>query len=205
MMRVNFHRRSLAAGLLLLPLLCGIAAAEDHGRFVGRVAVEWLDDQSDSRDMRLLEQFAFVDPTGKVWAVPKGAVINGASIPRLFWSLVGPPFVGAYRRASVIHDYYCDVRSEPWLAVHRMFFEASLAGGVPEATAKIMYVAIYGAGPRWSEATGADRAGRPRKLPNPWLSEASAHEIEEWIEADNPSLEELERRVDRDLAPGTPQ
>jgi Protein of unknown function (DUF1353) len=202
MMRVSFRRRPLAAGLLLLPLLCGTAAAEDSGRFVGRVAVEWLD---DSRNMRLLEEFAFVDPTGKVWAVPAGAVINGASIPRLFWSLIGPPFVGAYRRASVIHDYYCEARSEPWLAVHRMFYEASLAGGVPEATAKIMYVAIYGAGPRWSEATGADRAGRPRMLPSPRLSETSAHEIEEWIASDNPSLDDLERRVDQNLAPGAAQ
>ena len=205
MMRIGFRRISLAGGLLVLPLLCGTAAAEDYGRFVGRVAVEWLDDESDSRDMRLLEEFAFVDPTGKVWAVPKGAVINGASIPRLFWSLIGPPFVGAYRRASVIHDYYCEARSEPWLAVHRMFYEASLAGGVPEVTAKIMYAAIYGAGPRWAAATGADRAGRPRMLPRPELSEASAHEIGEWIESANPSLDELERRVDRHLAPGTSQ
>jgi Protein of unknown function (DUF1353) len=201
MMRVSFHRRLLAAGLILIPLLCGAANAEDRGRFVGRVAVEWLDENGDSRSMRLLEEFAFVEPTGKVWAVPKGAVINGASIPRLFWSLIGPPFVGAYRRASVIHDYYCEARSEPWLSVHRMFYEASLAGGVPESTAKIMYFAVYGAGPRWSEATGADRAGRPRMLPSPKLGEASADEIKQWIEAENPSLEDIESRVDQDLAP----
>ena len=165
MMRIGFRRIPLVVGLLVLPLLCGTAAAEDYGRFVGRVAVEWLDSQGDSRDMRLLEEFAYVDPTGKVWAVPKGTVVNGASIPRLFWSLIGPPFVGAYRRASVIHDYYCEARSEPWLAVHRMFYEASLAGGVPEGTAKIMYMAVYGAGPRWSQATGADRAGHPACSP----------------------------------------
>lgn len=204
-MRIGLPGKSLSAAILLVPLLGGPAPAEDRGRFVGRVAVEWLDENGDSRSMRLLEEFAFVDPTGRVWAVPKGAVINGASIPRLFWSLIGPPFIGAYRRASVVHDYYCEERSEPWLSVHRMFYEASLAGGVPESTAKVMYFAIYGAGPRWAEAKPGDRAGRPRALPAPRLSEASAHAIEEWIEADNPSLADIEARVDRQADPPAAQ
>ncbi|MCP4386117.1 MAG: DUF1353 domain-containing protein [Hyphomicrobiales bacterium] len=189
--------------LLLLPILATVAEEEEHGRFIGRVAVEWLDN-GDSRNMRLLEEFSYVDQTGKAWTVPEGAVVNGASIPRPFWALIGPPFVGAYRRASVIHDYHCETMSEPWKAVHRMFYEASRAGGVDKVTAKVMYAAIYGGGPRWTEAT-SDRAGRPRRLPKPDLTEESAEALETWIRSEDPSLDEVEMRVEGTVGSAPPQ
>jgi len=33
-----------------------------------------------------------------------GAKTDGASIPRFFWRLVGPPLAGKYRKAAIIHD-----------------------------------------------------------------------------------------------------
>jgi len=36
--------------------------------------------------------------------VKKGFKYDGASIPRIFWSLIGSPFTGAYQRAAFIHD-----------------------------------------------------------------------------------------------------
>jgi len=39
--------------------------------------------------------------------VPKGFVCDGASIPRIFWSLVGHPLSGGPLRAAVIHDHLC--------------------------------------------------------------------------------------------------
>lgn len=194
----------LAGVLLSLGAFTTVATAEDGGRFVGRVAVEWLDEDGGSRNMRLLEDFSFVDPAGKTWMVPEGAIINGASIPRAFWSAIGPPFVGAYRRASVIHDYYCETMSEPWKTVHWMFYEASVAAGVDEVTAKMMYAALYGAGPRWEETTSGERAGKPRRLPAPQLDEASMKALEDWIRAEDPSLEAVETRIDRMLGPIRP-
>jgi len=35
---------------------------------------------------------------------PKGTVTDGASIPRFFWRLIGPPMTGRYRKAAIIHD-----------------------------------------------------------------------------------------------------
>lgn len=118
----------------------------DWGRFEGQVVASW---DADGRLMTLREDFAYVDPTGKRWLAPAGTVVDGASIPRLFWTVIGSPFSGRYRNASVVHDIECDEMREPWQDVHRMFYEACRAGGVEEAQAKVMYYAVYHFGPRW--------------------------------------------------------
>jgi hypothetical protein len=101
--------------------------------------------------MRLIEPFYYFDSAGEKWKVPAGAVVDGASIPRIFWSFIGHPFRIPYRNASVIHDYYCDVRLRPWRRVHRTFHEAMLTSGVSETMANVMYFAVYAAGPRWNQ------------------------------------------------------
>ena len=195
------HRRTLGLVMWTLSILflCTNAQAENEGRFDGRVVVEWLTNDEGDRDMRLFEQFTYTDPAGKSWHVPEGAIINGASIPRAFWTLVGPPFVGDYRRASVVHDYYCDVRTETWQAVHKMFYHASLTGGVPELQAKIMYAAVRGGGPRWREVEVRSLEGAVELFIidlNNSLSEESALELEAWIESENPDVNEIEERVE---------
>lgn len=116
-------------------------------RFVGEVQVKFLD---DGRLMELLSPFEFIDGVDKRWPVPKGMRTDGASIPRPLWSIVGGPFEGAYRSAAIVHDWYCDVRTEPWRAVHRMFYEAMLATGTNAHHAKLLYLGVRLAGPRWS-------------------------------------------------------
>jgi len=116
--------------------------------FSGDVEARWF---HDGRTMKLLRDFSFSDRTGKLWLAPAGSKVDGASIPRAFWSTVGPPFVGKYRRASVIHDVYCQTRSEPWQEVHRMFYEAMRADGTSSNQARQMYFAVRNFGPRWDE------------------------------------------------------
>lgn len=116
------------------------------GEYSGTVKAEWL---TKTREMRLLEQFFFKDPNCKVWAVPKGAVVDGASIPQPFWSLIGGPFEGRYRDASVVHDYYCKVRTEPSDLVHEMFYYAMLANGVDSNKAGLMFYLVSWFGPKW--------------------------------------------------------
>lgn len=118
----------------------------EWGRFEGHVVARWED---DGRTMTLVEPFAYVDPRDDRWPAPTGAVVNGASIPRVFWSLIGGPFAGEFREASVVHDVACEVRARPWQAVHRMFYEACRCGGVGDVKAKTMYYAVYHFGPRW--------------------------------------------------------
>ena len=118
----------------------------DYGHYTGALIFEPL---TDGRRMRVMQDFGFMEADGLHWPVPPRTIVDGASIPRPLWSLIGGPFEGKYRNASVVHDYYCDVRSAEWHMVHRMFFRGMLASNVPIAQAKLMYAAVYFAGPRW--------------------------------------------------------
>jgi Protein of unknown function (DUF1353) len=116
---------------------------------------------SDGRLMLVLQPFGFVSADQKHWQVPVGTEVDGASIPQALWSLMGGPFEGKYRDASVVHDYYCDTRIEPWKLVHQMFYEAMIVSGVSETRAKLMYAGVYFGGPRWSD-TAVKNANIPR-------------------------------------------
>lgn len=173
-------------------------AAQSTGRFEGKVVVEWLaDDAKPDRDMRLVEPFTFVDANQNVWRVPEGAIVNGASIPRPLWSLFGAPFVGDHRRASVVHDHYCTTMSRPWPAVHRMFFDALLASGVPRTRAKAFYSAVLRGGPRWSRVAGAEPGGSEFTRVTPDVSETELAALEAWVLTNDPPLNQLEREVQR--------
>lgn len=138
----------------------GADVASDWGRFVGDVVARWSD---NGRDMTLVEPFAYVDPRAVQWDAPAGAIVNGASIPRAFWSLIGGPFEGRFRQASVVHDVACEIRTREWQAVHRMFYEACRCGGVAVVQAKTMYYAVWHFGPRWRvEERKTIVAGRPQ-------------------------------------------
>src|SRR5262245_22637636 len=68
--------------------------AVSFGRFEGEVVASWDD---DGRNMTLRQPFAYLDAQNRVWEAPAGSVVNGASIPYGFWSLIGGPFEGQYR------------------------------------------------------------------------------------------------------------
>ncbi|MEM6822451.1 MAG: DUF1353 domain-containing protein [Verrucomicrobiota bacterium] len=177
--------------------------------YSGKVVVEWLEESGPDRKMKLLKTISFTDATGKVWTAPKGWVVDGASIPALFWNTVGPPFVGDYRRASVVHDYYCDTKSESWKNVHRMFYDACLAAGESKTRARLMYAAVFAGGPRWEmlppePESGYSRFwpfGRTTNIVQPVISYSPTPDAERfkesvsWIQDESLSLEELEARL----------
>lgn len=144
------------------------AVGGEWGRFEGRVVAEWLD---DGRDMRLVESFAYVDAADTHWLAPADAVVNGASIPRAFWSVIGGPFAGRFRNASVVHDVACVEKAQGWREVHRMFYEACRCADAPLIKSKIMYYAVYHFGPRWQPAGLGFRDETP---PQPTAEQAAA-------------------------------
>ncbi len=123
-----------------------------HGVFSGNPKTEWITSQAgEDRDMRLLEDFSFTDPDGRVWPAPTGSVINGASIPRALWALVGSPYTDDYRRASVVHDVACDTPSVNRKEADVMFYHACRAGGCSASQARTLYAGVrIGA---WSAAS----------------------------------------------------
>lgn len=93
---------------------------------------------------------------------PKGTFTDGASIPRLFWRLIGSPLTGRYRQAAVIHDAGYTNQLQ-WLTLHLphkytrkemdlMFLKLMKALGVSWWRRKAMYRAVrwFGGG-HWTK------------------------------------------------------
>lgn len=130
------------------------------GHFEGNIDARWLRDDGKDRRMRLLADFAFIDTGGFRWRAQAGDTIDGASIPEAVWSIVvGTPFIGDYRRASVVHDVACEKKIRTSRDAHRMFYEAMLADGTERHRALLFYTAVRLFGPHWSGTdTGVSNA-----------------------------------------------
>lgn len=113
-----------------------------HNTFSGNPKTEWLTQTGDDRDMKLLEDFFYIDPKGKQWNAPAGSVVNGASIPVPLWSIIGSPYTGEYRRASIVHDIACDNTSVPRREADEMFYHACIAGGCEPKQAEVLYAGV---------------------------------------------------------------
>ncbi len=119
-----------------------------------------------------VERLDFVDGSGKTWIAHKGIVTDGASIPKIFISIVGEPRSPEFVNAAAVHDAYCGAGNESaprfhkdsWQRVHVMFYDALRAGGTPEIKAKIMFAAVYLGGPRWGRGTHSSPIALPLNL-----------------------------------------
>lgn len=177
----------------------------EWGRFSGSPKTEWLD---DGRNMIVLEDFTYTDTAKKVWLAKAGSKVNGASIPSPLWSIMGGPFEGKYRNASIVHDVACVERKEPSEAVHEMFYRACRCGGIEEIQAKILYSAVQLGGPSWvlkqvhesharKDAQGnvvtesVTRIIAVESAPVVNLDEAKMKQLAEMIKERNPSLDQI--------------
>jgi hypothetical protein len=111
----------------------------------GKATVEWM---SDGRSVKLLNELSFNDGK-RVWVAPKDSIVDGASIPWFFWRFIGSPFVGKYRRASVIHDVYCVTEEFDSKEVHKVFYKMMVADEVRPFKASFMWLAVRLFGPRF--------------------------------------------------------
>jgi hypothetical protein len=151
-------RRSFMLGAFAIASVPNTAFAQDteFGRFEGDLTLTDADaatcqmgGPSTNAEFRTATQLTFIDPDELSWTVPSGTCVNGASIPQVFWSFVGSPWSRDYRRATVVHDYYCVTKARDYKATHLVLYNAMRADGVSEARAKTMYYAVYHFGPTW--------------------------------------------------------
>ena len=218
--------RSLLA-IATLIMLAHAAGAEEFGRFVGRLILSdddiedcvAADEDGWYSSFRLVEAFEYIGPDQIDWLVPAGTCVNGASIPAAFWSFMGSPWTGKYRRASVIHDHFVRVRTRPWETTHRAFYYGMLADGVPGSKAKIMYYAVRRFGKRWPEpvrgqpdcgtggAADCSAGGAPAPearavvvTVTPRQPEGSAEAIIEGLGLESMTLDAIDRLADQQLA-----
>ncbi|MBD0381052.1 DUF1353 domain-containing protein [Paenibacillus sedimenti] len=115
---------------------------EGFGEFSGNPKTEWLVESGDDRKMKLLEDFWYEDPDGNRWIAVRDAVIDGASIPSALWAIVGSPYTGDYRRASIVHDIACNDQTISRKAADVMFYYACLAGGCSRSQAQLLYAGV---------------------------------------------------------------
>jgi Protein of unknown function (DUF1353) len=194
--------------------------AAGNNSFKGSVKAEFLAPKSTQdlyRDIKLVEPFGYVDPTGLHWDVPAGYVTNGASIPPSLWAIVGGPFDGPYRDAAVIHDYWCEQKTRSSDATHKMYYDAAVARGTSENIASTMYAGIVFGGPKW-EITPPKKAGfdlfaqattppattgTPTKV-DPGLGSKAAtpeqlkavEDLKAWIAKEKPTLQQIQQRAE---------
>ena len=64
------------------------------GQFIGEIKTKWLD---DGRDMRLLEDFTYLDYKKRKWVSPKDWKIDGATIPSQGYEKLRPFFYSPKR------------------------------------------------------------------------------------------------------------
>jgi hypothetical protein len=191
------HFRNFVLSIFILIVTTPISSyAEYHGRFENKVVGVWLVEEGPDRNMRLMEDFFYYDPNGKRWPAPRGSIINGASIPWLLWNKwIGPPYVGNYRRASVVHDVACELREKICKSseiAHRMFYDACRCGGVGDKKAKVMYWAVRNFGPKWG-------IQEPEKVLTPKQS-FELKEIDEFIKSTGLTVDSSADEINRILA-----
>jgi len=166
------------------------AGASTWGHFTGPIETRWED---DGLTMVLLNELRYTDPYGEVWVAPAGSRVNGASIPRAFWGVIGGPFEGKYRNASVLHDVAYTEQTRSWEDADRMFYNAMRCSGVGVAKAKTMYYALRRHGRHWKhrQALPVETSSqRPTAV-----SPEELGEIQQWIKANDPNLEQIETRA----------
>jgi hypothetical protein len=178
-----------------------VPGATKWGYYSGEPITKW---NSDGRTMTLLTELRYTDPRGEVWVAPAGSVVDGASIPRYLWSIMGGPFEGKYRNASVLHDVAYGEKKRPWQDCDRMFYYAMRCSGVNAVEAKTMYYALYKFGHHWKFPI---KRGQPvryegqlvaRAEPIPRAIPVNPNQIDkarDWIRDTDPSLEQIEQRA----------
>lgn len=119
-------------------------------RFTGELTITQLD--VDTRTWRLEQPLVYEigdENSGHVVEVHKLFETDGASVPRIFWSIL--PTWGRYSRAAVVHDYlYNELRpgTEPHpeaptrQRADAIFLEAMAVCGVGFLTRWIMWAAV---------------------------------------------------------------
>jgi hypothetical protein len=175
------------------------------GYYNGDPVTKW---NPDGRTMTLLTELHYTDPSGVVWIAPIGSVVDGASIPRYLWSIMGGPFEGKYRNGSVLHDVAYGQHERPWQDCDRMFYNAMRCSGVSAVEAKTVYYALYKFGHHWKfpikrakpvkyeGALVARGEEIPRAVP---VNPTQINEARDWITNTDPSLEQIEQRANAEV------
>lgn len=202
--------------LCLLFLTISKYAFSDINKFEGELAFEPLGCET-TQSCILKNSLRYTDPKAVVWQAEAGIKTDGASIPNWAQPFVGEPYDKSFIKAAVIHDHYCARHVRPWRQTHMAFYDALIDLGVPDDKSKLMYYAVYLAGPKWVELVRGNDCGSgcinslgiisTNANPSNFMIRSSSFEQKGFVEdlkeleeelkknADQISLEQLEKRA----------
>jgi hypothetical protein len=164
------------------------------GHYSGYVEERW---ENDGRSMTLLSELRYTDPDGVVWIAPAGSQVDGASIPRSLWSIMGGPFEGRYRNASVLHDVAYDQHNKPWQVCDRMFYNAMRCSGVSAVNAGTMYYSLRKFGHHWKAPKAEPvKVGEEIVARAEPVNQGDINTTRDWIRNSDPSLQQIDQRAD---------
>jgi len=170
------------------------------GFYSGAPITRW---EPDGRTMTVMSELRYTDPQGMVWIAPGGSGVDGASIPRSLWSIMGGPFEGKYRNASVLHDVAYDQKNRPHEVCDRMFYHAMRCSGVSAVEAGTMYYALRKFGRHWKAPkaepvkVGDEIVARPEEVRRAMpVNRGDINATRDWIRNSEPSLLQIEQRAD---------
>jgi hypothetical protein len=101
--------------------------------------------RGDSRIFRLTAAFRYRSSVGTI-VIPKGFCTDGASVPKIFWSLLDP--WSKYFSASLVHDFLYSKDSDFFFPLtdrkeaDRIFLEAMFNAGVGWLTRHTVHSAV---------------------------------------------------------------
>lgn len=198
-------RKSKIFALLAVVVAVAVAVAialipgvPDKGTFSQeRISIIDLGDLKELSGKKL----TYVDLSGTKWDAPPRTLTDGATVPRLALPITNGRFDSAFLRAAIVHDAYCQeenkdrtpeqYRKRRWQDVHKMFYEASIAGGTPELTAKIMFAGVWLGGPKWDDP-GLELPQVSNDVLTRGFTGSKA-----WINKNNPSIDQIIADIER--------
>lgn len=118
--------------------------------WVGRVALA-MDPGTSGKKWDLIEPLGYITLNagagkGLIYEGLPGFRTDGASIPRLFWRLIGCPLRGRYAPAAIIHDLLYATKCVSRKVADLIFREMLLALGLAKAKVWAMYNAVRAGG-----------------------------------------------------------
>ena len=116
------------------------------GKFKGKY---WIEEDT-AYTFKTKAELSYTTNKGVTHTVPVNFITDGASIPRVFWTPIGSPFTGLYRKAALIHDYLYATQTTERIYADKVFLEGMKVLKVSWWKRRIMYLAVRGfAGGIW--------------------------------------------------------
>ena len=120
--------------------------------FTGKTILERIDASKYKLKSALTFKTEYIEVT-----VKNGLLTDGASIPRLFWTIIGCPMTGKYVGSALIHDGLYASEAIPRKEADKLFIKMLADNGVGYIKRKLMYAAVRVAGGFvWKKHKAAD-------------------------------------------------